>query len=37
MEAFGIIGTIFGLVAFVKLMRLEKHLKEKGVLDKDYK
>jgi len=37
MEAFGIFGMILGLAAFVKLIRLEKHLKEKGVLDKDYK
>ena len=37
MEAFGIIGMIFGLAALVKLIRLEKHLKIKGVLDKDYK
>jgi len=37
MEAFGIIGMIFGLAAFAKLMKLEKHLKKSGVLDKDYK
>ena len=37
MVAFGIIGMIFGLAAFAKLMKLEKHLKETGVLNKDYK
>ena len=47
MEAFGIIGMtfgiigmglgVFGLIAFGRLEKLEKQLKESGVLDKDYK
>ena len=34
---FGIIGMTFGIIAFAKLNKLEKHLKESGVLGKDYK
>lgn len=37
MEAFGVIGFIFGLIALAKMVKLEKHLKESGVLPKDYK
>ena len=47
MEVFGIIGMtfgitgmglgVFGLMAFMRLEKLEKQLKESGVLDKDYK
>lgn len=40
MESFGIIGMsfgIFGFIAFARLMKLEKHLKKTGVLEKDYK
>ena len=40
METFGIIGMVFGFVgviAFIRLEKLEKHLKKSGVLDKDYK
>ena len=37
MEAMSIIGMIFGLAAFAKLIKLEKQLKKSGVLDKDYK
>ena len=36
MEAFGILGFVFGLVAFVRLEKLTKTLKEKGVLDESY-
>ena len=32
MEAFGIMGFIFGLAALGKIMMLEKQLKEFGVL-----
>ena len=32
MEAFGILGFIFGLSAFSKIIMLEKQLKESGVL-----
>ena len=37
METFGIIGFIFGLAALGKVVLLEKKLKEKGVLEQDYK
>lgn len=37
MEAFGIVGFVFGVVAFVRLEKLTKTLKEKGVLEESYK
>jgi len=37
MEAFAIIGFIFGLSALAKVMHLEKTLKAQGVLNKGYK
>ena len=37
MEAFGILGFVFGLVAFVRLEKLTKTLKEKNILESDYK
>ena len=37
MEALGILGFVFGLIAFVRVEKLVKTLKEKGVLEKDYK
>ncbi len=37
MEAFAIIGFIFGIAALAKVMHLEKTLKAQGVLSKDYK
>ena len=44
MEVFGIIGMSFGIMgmglgsmAFTRLEKLVKQLKESGVLDKDYK
>ena len=44
MEAFGIVGLTFGIVGFIfamgaldKISKLEKQLKETGVLDKEYK
>ncbi len=37
MEALGVIGFVFGLMAFVRVEKLIKTLKEKGVLEKDYK
>ena len=36
MEAFGILGFVFGVLAFVRLEKLTKTLKEKGVLDESY-
>jgi hypothetical protein len=37
MEALGILGFVFGLIAFVRVEKLVKTLKEKGVLEEDYK
>ena len=33
----GAMGFIFGLTAYVRLEKLTKTLKEKGILEKDYK
>ncbi len=33
----GILGFIFGLIAFVRLEKLTKTLKEKGILEQEYK
>lgn len=37
MEVLGLLGFIFGLVAFVRVEKLTKTLKEKGVLNSEYK
>jgi len=37
MEALGTLGFVFGMVALVRTEKLIKTLKEKGVLEKDYK
>jgi hypothetical protein len=37
MEVLGIIGFIFSLAALVKIVVLEKQLKESGILDKSAK
>ena len=37
MEAFGILGFVFGVVAFVRMEKLIKTLKEKGILEENYK
>ena len=37
MEAFGILGFVFGLLAFVRLEKLTKTLKKKSILESDYK
>jgi hypothetical protein len=36
MEAFGIIGMVFGLAALYRVIKLEKVLKEKNILSEDY-
>ena len=36
MNAIGIIGMIFGTAALYRVFKLEKALKEKSVLDKDF-
>ncbi len=36
MDSIGIIGMIFGLAAFYRVYKLEKVLKEKGIIDKDF-
>lgn len=35
MDAIGIIGMIFGTAALYRVYKLEKILKERGILDKD--
>lgn len=35
MSFFGIIGFVFGVIAFGKVNELEKKLKEKNILDDD--
>ena len=37
MEVFGILGFVFGLLAFVRLEKLTKTLKEQNILESDYK
>lgn len=37
MEAMGILGFVFGLIAFVRVEKLTKTLKEKGILEESYK
>ena len=37
MEAFAILGFVFGLIAFVRVEKLTKTLKEKNILEKNYK
>jgi|TARA_B110000444_G_C18652573_1_gene506810 hypothetical protein len=37
MEALGILGFVFGLVAFVRVEKLTKTLKGKGILGQNYK
>jgi hypothetical protein len=37
MSAVGFVFGVFGLLAFVRLERLARELKAKGILDSDYK
>ena len=37
MEYIGFVFAIMGLVAFVRVEKLVRTLKEKGILDQDYK
>ena len=37
MKAFGILGFVFGLLAFIRLARLTETLKENTILEADYK
>ena len=37
MEAFAILGFVFGLIAFVRAEKLTKTLKQKGILEENYK
>ena len=37
MEAFGILGLVFGLIAFIQTQKLTKTLKEKGILKENHK
>tara|TARA_B110000090_G_C12991537_1_gene296856 strand:+ start:50 stop:169 length:120 start_codon:yes stop_codon:yes gene_type:complete len=37
MEGLAVIGFVFGLVAFVRVEKLIRTLKEKGILEENYK
>ncbi len=37
MEGLAVMGFIFGLVAFIRVEKLTKTLKEKGMLEENYK
>ena len=37
MEAIGILGFVFGLIAFVRIEKLTKTLKEKRILEENHK
>ena len=37
MEAFAILGFVFGLIAFVRTDKLARTLKLRGILEADYK
>jgi len=37
MEAMGMLGFVFGLIAFVRIEKLTKTLKEKRILEENYK
>ena len=37
METFGILGFVFGLIAFIQIQKLTKTLKEKGILKENHK
>jgi hypothetical protein len=37
METMGILGFVFGLIAFVRIEKLTKTLKEKRILEENYK
>ena len=37
MEAFGILGFVFGLIAFIQTQKLTKTFKEKGILKENHK
>ncbi len=34
---FGIVGMVFAVIALAKVSKLEKQLRDTGVLDKEYK
>jgi len=36
MDAMGVIGMIFGMAALYRVLKLEKVLKEKGIVDKEF-
>jgi len=37
MEVFGLLGFVFGLLAFLRVEKLIKNLKQQGVLHENYK
>jgi len=37
MEVLGLVGFVFGLIAFIRVEKLTKTLKQKRILDENYK
>mgnify|MGYP005640505333 CR=1 FL=1 len=37
MESFGMMGLVFGLIAFIRVINLEKKLKDSGLIKDDSK
>jgi hypothetical protein len=37
METFAILGFVFGLIAFVRTEKLTRTLKQKGILEENYR
>jgi len=37
METFAILGFVFGLIAFIRIEKLRRILKQKGILEENYK
>jgi len=35
--SFGTMGFLFGIICLTRMEKLTKHLKEKGILEEDYK
>jgi|TARA_B100000035_G_scaffold51285_1_gene39847 uncharacterized membrane protein YjfL (UPF0719 family) len=36
-DVWGILGFVFGLIAFIRVQKLTSKLKEKGILEENYK
>jgi len=36
-DVWGMLGLVFGLIAFIRVQKLTSRLKEKGILEESYK